>query len=86
MNGSNRWRFESTLKMSEEMVNIKKTAVLTKPDKKEVVLCPLCGTLMFESDRLAENNCMFVWYECGSNNCVGQWLDKHCIDKKLRRI
>jgi len=39
-------------------------------------LCPECGTQMTEVDRLSDDRAIFVWYECGRDNCSGQWLQK----------
>lgn len=38
--------------------------------------CPDCGDRMTEVDRCNENGVLFVWYECGRNDCDGQWLEK----------
>jgi hypothetical protein len=38
--------------------------------------CPICGAPMFEAERLIENKCQFVWFECSAKGCQGQWLDK----------
>ena len=39
-------------------------------------ICPECGNRMVEMDRVSEGNAVFVWYECGSDGCSGQWLQK----------
>ena len=39
-------------------------------------LCPECGAVMTEADRLYENGAIFVWYKCCKNECSGQWLQK----------
>jgi hypothetical protein len=41
-----------------------------------IVLCPACGSVMSEVDRLKEGGHIFVWFECGRDNCGGQWLQK----------
>ncbi len=38
--------------------------------------CPECGAQMFEVDRCRENGVVFIWYECGEKDCLGQWLRK----------
>ena len=38
--------------------------------------CPECGNKMVESDQRYEGQAVFVWYECGRNDCDGQWLRK----------
>ena len=43
------------------------------PDKK---CCSGCGEEMKEVDRCNESGVLFVWYECGKDNCDGQWLQK----------
>jgi hypothetical protein len=40
-------------------------------------LCPKCGALMLESERLTEDGSTFVWYECSKGDCDGQWLTKY---------
>ena len=39
-------------------------------------ICPECGNRMGEVDRVSEGNAVFIWYECGSEGCSGQWLQK----------
>ncbi|MHC4637024.1 MAG: hypothetical protein ACYTBV_05885 [Planctomycetota bacterium] len=38
--------------------------------------CPECSAQMIEVDRRNENRALYVWYECGRDNCEGQWLQK----------
>ncbi len=38
--------------------------------------CPECDEEMKEVDRCNESGVLFVWYECGKDNCDGQWLQK----------
>ena len=38
--------------------------------------CPECGDKMIEVDRCNESGVLFIWYECGKDNCDGQWLQK----------
>jgi hypothetical protein len=42
----------------------------------EVPLCPACGGVMEESDRVTENGSTYIWYDCPLPDCDGQWLDK----------
>lgn len=39
-------------------------------------LCPICGELMKEVDRMKEGLYFFVWFKCERENCEGQWLQK----------
>ncbi len=41
-----------------------------------IVLCPACGAVMLEVDRLREGNHIFVWFECSQKDCGGQWLQR----------
>ncbi len=43
------------------------------PDQKR---CPECNEEMKEVERCNESGVLFVWYECGQDNCDGQWLQK----------
>jgi predicted RNA-binding Zn-ribbon protein involved in translation (DUF1610 family) len=45
-------------------------------------LCPECGAVMTEADRLVEGRAMFVWYACSRVGCDGQWLRKFSKDVK----
>lgn len=38
--------------------------------------CFECGEQMSEVERLNENGALFIWYECGVNDCDGQWLQR----------
>lgn len=42
----------------------------------EFGLCPECGAVMNEVDRLKEGLYTFIWLECSKSNCDGQWLQK----------
>jgi len=42
-------------------------------------LCPVCGEVMKEVDRMKEGHCFFIWFKCGRENCDGQWLQKQPI-------
>jgi hypothetical protein len=44
--------------------------------------CPNCTTVMAPVDTIHENGFLFVWYECSSANCGGQWLDKKAVPQK----
>ena len=39
-------------------------------------LCPVCGEVMKEVDRIKEGPHFFVWFKCRIENCYGQWLQK----------
>jgi hypothetical protein len=39
-------------------------------------LCPECGAMMVEFDRLTEDGAVFIWYACTREDCTGQWLSK----------
>lgn len=39
-------------------------------------LCPECGAMMIEFDRLTEDGAVFIWYACTREDCTGQWLSK----------
>ena len=40
------------------------------------LLCPVCSSPMYESDRLHEGQYSFVWFECSKHGCNGQWLSR----------
>jgi hypothetical protein len=42
----------------------------------ELSLCPECGAVMDEVDRLTEGECVYIWLECSKSACDGQWLQK----------
>jgi len=37
-------------------------------------LCPECGSIMEETDRLKEEGTLFIWYECSAKYCDATWL------------
>ena len=39
--------------------------------------CPQCGGLMREMDRIDEGTTTYIWFECGRDDCDGQWLQSH---------
>lgn len=39
-------------------------------------LCPECGRIMTETDRLRENGSLYIWYKCTGNYCDGTWLSE----------
>jgi predicted RNA-binding Zn-ribbon protein involved in translation (DUF1610 family) len=45
-------------------------------------LCPECGAVMTEADRLIEGRNVFVWYICSRMGCDGQWLRKFVKDTR----
>ncbi len=46
------------------------------PQALSLVLCPACGAVMLEVDRLKEGGHIFIWFECSQKDCGGQWLQK----------
>jgi len=42
-------------------------------------LCPECGAVMVEFDRLEEDGAVFIWYSCTREDCTGQWLAKRAL-------
>ncbi len=50
------------------------------PKAPEQKRCPECGEEMKTVKQCHESGVLFVWYECGKDNCDGQWLQK--IPKK----
>ena len=38
--------------------------------------CPECGARMVQADKRIENGSLFIWYECSSEDCNGQWLQQ----------
>ena len=59
-------------------------AMVSKIDKtgieynkaEELSLCPECGSVMQEVDRLREGLYLFIWLKCTKIDCGGQWLQK----------
>jgi hypothetical protein len=43
---------------------------------KELSLCPECGAVMNEQDRLIEGLYTYIWLECSKSDCDGQWMQK----------
>jgi hypothetical protein len=42
----------------------------------ELGLCPECGAVMNEQDRLTEGPYTYIWLECSKSDCGGQWMQK----------
>ena len=42
-------------------------------------VCPVCGEVMNEVDRMKEGLHFFVWFKCRKENCDGQWLQKRPV-------
>ena len=42
----------------------------------EYCLCPECGAVMNEVDRMTEAHYVYIWFECSKSDCMGQWLKK----------
>ena len=39
--------------------------------------CPQCSSQMKESDRRKEGSITYVWFDCVSANCDGQWMQPY---------
>jgi ribosomal protein S27AE len=46
-------------------------------------LCPECGAVMNEVDRLIEGKCTYIWLECSKSDCDGQWLQKKYNNRSI---
>ena len=42
----------------------------------ELGLCPECGAVMSEIDRLNESAYTYIWLKCSKSGCDGQWLQR----------
>lgn len=49
-------------------------------------LCPICGGVMKEVDRMKEGPHFFIWFKCRIENCYGQWLQKRPIRQAQRMM
>ncbi len=38
--------------------------------------CPICGSVMAEASQLVEEGYLYIWYECSTPDCDGQWLTR----------
>ena len=45
----------------------------------EEQLCPHCGAVMVEIDKLTEDGAVFTWYACAREECTGQRLSKKVL-------
>lgn len=61
-------------------------AVAGVPQASSLVLCPACGAVMLEVDRLREGGHMFIWFECSQKDCGGQWLQKRSQFSMTREL
>lgn len=58
-----------------DVVMIKTNTIRNKFHKAvELGLCPECGAVMNEVDRLVKRECIYIWLECDKSACDGQWL------------
>ncbi len=52
----------------------------SRPQQTERVrVCPKCGLAMVETDRAAEGDYLYIWYECSGAACDEQWLSKRLV-------
>ena len=51
-----------------------------------LISCPQCNAMMVAVERCIENGVLFVWYECSSGSCEGQWLQKMSYDCTMEEV
>lgn len=39
-------------------------------------LCPKCGRVLYEVDRVVRKDSMVLWYECRGPECEERWFEK----------
>ena len=49
---------------------------MTRMNQETSRRCPECRMMMFEVDRTQECGMTYIWYECSTDSCDGQWLEK----------
>jgi hypothetical protein len=42
----------------------------------DLSLCPECGAVMNQVDRLKDSLYTLIWFKCSKSDCDGQWLQK----------
>ena len=52
----------------------------------ELGLCPECGAVMNEVDRLTEGGCIYIWFVCSKSVCDGQWLQKKSNNRFIKSL
>jgi hypothetical protein len=46
-------------------------------------ICPICGSLLRESESVKGIERIFTWFECTNKNCDWQWIQKKHIVKEM---
>ncbi len=63
-----------------EALNIQLDTVKTRFQMAEASnLCPECGAVMAEVDRVENGGSTFIWFRCREEGCNGQWLKKEPV-------
>ena len=46
------------------------------PASRRMPLCPKCGRVLHEVERVVEEGSLYLWYECGGPDCEDRWYEK----------